>query len=100
MTRRAAEDSLRSSQILYYEEYPYFQSEEQLSSALGEVNRWRSSVISLEPVSVVARIRAVACYQSQISTFFDDVEDMASRVSQRIDEVGGERFWNKAANYP
>ena len=97
LTRKAAENALDPLDTTYFEEYPYFQSDDQLAAALGGVERWRSKVNHLEAESILARIRAIACYQSQISTFFEDTGDMASQVTLRIDDVGGERFWNQTA---
>ncbi|MGB3714365.1 MAG: PIG-L family deacetylase [Candidatus Promineifilaceae bacterium] len=96
LARLAAEKWLEPTSFLYYEEFPYSQAENQLATALGDDGRWRADVIRLEPANVEARIHAIACYRSQISTFFTDLEDLSAQVYQYIQKVGGERYWKRA----
>ena len=67
--------------------------DEQLDQALGNPTLWRSEIVRLEPDNIQARIGAIACYQSQISTFFDDLEDLAQKVTLNTSSIGGERYW-------
>ncbi len=97
LTRLAAEKWLDPTSFLYYEEYPYSQAESQLATALDDEGRWRADVVRLEPANVEARIRAIACYRSQISTFFTDLEDLSDQVNRYIREVGGERYWKRTS---
>jgi LmbE family N-acetylglucosaminyl deacetylase len=95
LTRLAAENWLEPSSLLYYEEFPYSQAESQLAAALGDDGRWRSDVVRLEPANVEARIQAITCYRSQISTFFTDLEDLSAQVNRYVLKVGGERYWTR-----
>ena len=95
LTRLAAENWLELPSLLYYEEYPYAQAESQLATALGDDGRWRADVVRLEPANVEARIQAIACYRSQISTFFTDLEDLSAQVNRYVQKVGGERYWTR-----
>jgi LmbE family N-acetylglucosaminyl deacetylase len=96
LTRRAAEDRLDGTEIAYYEEYPYSGSEHRLTAAIDAADQWSSEIIRLKSEDIEARIRAIACYQSQISTFFADANDLSRKVRQYVSEVGGERFWRKS----
>ncbi len=97
LTRMAAERWLEPSSLTYYDEYPYTDSDEQLDQALGNPTLWSSEIVRLEPDNIQARIGAIACYQSQISTFFDDLEDLAQKVTLNISSIGGERYWKVGA---
>jgi LmbE family N-acetylglucosaminyl deacetylase len=93
LTRMASERWLEPSSFAYYEEYPYADTNRQLDQAIGNPKLWRAEIFGLEPDDIQARIRAIACYQSQISTFFDGLEDLAQKVSLHISSIGGERYW-------
>lgn len=95
LTRLAAENWLEPSSFLYYEEYPYAQAESKLVTALSDDGQWHAEVVHLEPANVEARIQAVACYRSQISTFFADLEDLSAQVNRYVGKVGGERYWTR-----
>jgi len=94
LTRLAAESWLDPSKFTYYEEYPYSKSDSHLTAALGNARQWSSEIVHLETADIEARIRAIACYQSQISTFFEDLEDLSRQVRRYVGVVGGERFWS------
>ncbi|MFP4323589.1 MAG: PIG-L deacetylase family protein [Anaerolineales bacterium] len=103
--------------VFFYEEYPYsassgegaritYGSKVQLvGSAAVEAARARFSqrlhatTISLSPTDLRRKIDAIACYASQLSTFWHDHADMAARVEQYAREVapdapnGAERLW-------
>jgi LmbE family N-acetylglucosaminyl deacetylase len=83
--------------VFFYEEYPY--------SATGDeaVQAARAN-LDLEPVihrlneaAITAKIRAIACYPSQVSSFWDDVSVMAEAVKRHATQVGqgsyAERLW-------
>jgi len=93
LTRLAAERWLEASSFVYYEEYPYADSNNQLDVMLGNPQLWCTQIVQLEPDNIEARIKAMACYQSQISTFFDGLDDMAQKVSENTGSIGGERYW-------
>jgi hypothetical protein len=53
--------------------------------------------IGLDEEALRAKVRAIACYRSQISTFFKYEVEMAARVRAYAEGVGGgqpaERVW-------
>ncbi len=79
----------------FYAEYPYSKADKATDEAL--------SALDLEPVSVRlseadmrAKIEAIACYQSQISTFWPSAAAMAADVRRAFSDGAGayvERFW-------
>lgn len=97
LTRLAAESWLGSSNLAYYEEFPYTLSGEALPAEVADEHRWRSSIVRLSTTALSARIEAIACYRSQLSTFFRDDSDLAQSVTQYSREVGGERLWYQIA---
>lgn len=93
LTRLAAELSLGPAALTYYEDYPYAQNEGNIAAALDEKDSWRSEVIRLELADIDTKIGAIACYESQTSTFFRDHQDLAHQVGLYTRQVGGERLW-------
>jgi len=117
-TLRWIENDSRSVAIFFYEEYPYSsEAGEVLRSHSGQherlqganaIDRARSTLRhELQPVvqevseaALKVKIDAIACYASQISTFWTDVDEMAARVRENAMHVGatahlsfGERLW-------
>lgn len=85
--------------VFFYEEYPY-------SAAGAAVVQAARAALGGPTIPVVhemsetaleIKIQAVACYPSQISTFWNDVPAMAESVRQYARQVGhghsAERFW-------
>ncbi len=80
LTRRAAERWRPAhSNLWYYEEYPYAESPDHITAALG-AGTWQAQLIPLAPAYVEAKIAAIGCYTSQISSLFTDLADMRERV--------------------
>ncbi len=96
LTRLAAE-IWRGASLTYYEEYPYARSPRAMPAGIDQTERWRASVIKLSEEALAARIEAIACYKSQLSTFFRDREDLIQSVSGYVRHVGGERLWRQIA---
>jgi LmbE family N-acetylglucosaminyl deacetylase len=97
ITRLAAEKWWNPASLNYYEEFPYSRVESRLMTALGDEGRWCADVVRLEAADVEARIRAIACYRSQISTFFTDLDDLSNQVDRYIRKVSGERYWKRSS---
>lgn len=95
LVRLAAEIWLGSGRLAYYEEYPYAQSPQALPVEVTQEGRWRSSIIALSSEALAARIEAIACYRSQLSTFFRDHDDLTRQVTEYVLEIGGERLWRR-----
>jgi LmbE family N-acetylglucosaminyl deacetylase len=82
-------------QVQFYEDYPYVETEGALSSALAMrgVEHWQPVVTPLEENDLVAKVEAIACYETQLGVLFRDAETMSSRVGDYVTRVGGERLW-------
>jgi LmbE family N-acetylglucosaminyl deacetylase len=86
----------RSVQIAYYEDYPYAEQPDQVTAALDQ-DTLESELVQLDEDALAAKVAAIACYRSQISSFFADEAEMAARVRTYAEVVGGgqpaERLW-------
>ena len=114
----AASQSSRRLRIAYYEDYPYAESPEEVRSALeGHPALWYQAgrakgnesstaaakvgytvnVVELGEEAMKAKVKAIACYRSQLSTFFANEAEMEARVRAYAVAVGGgqpaERVW-------
>jgi LmbE family N-acetylglucosaminyl deacetylase len=100
LVRRAAEmGHPPEADLVYYEEYPYAERPEALAAALREEASWQPELVHLDETAVAAKSAAIACYQSQISTFFEDTAEIAARVRAYATVVGegqgwAERYWH------
>lgn len=94
LVRQAAEASGRP--LRYYEEYPYAEIPQAVETALGE-GPWEPLLTFLDEEALAAKVAAVACYRSQISTFWASVDEMAALVRAYALRVGqgrpAERAW-------
>lgn len=90
--------------IRFYAEYPYTARNPQaLDEALNAIAAISPKLtlspehIELNEVDVAAKIRAIACYTSQISTFWKDLDDMEQATRAAMKAVGRgvytERYW-------
>ncbi len=99
----------RTTNLAYYEEYPYSERAKDtvqvVQDALDRAVMWLDksdlyrSVPVIHPIdsaALDAKIAAIACYRSQISTFWQDADDMARSVRVYTEHVGGEREWQFA----
>jgi LmbE family N-acetylglucosaminyl deacetylase len=85
IVRRAAECSGRA--LTCYEDYPYAENREAVEAALAK-GEWRAEPVMLSEEALEAKIAAIACYRSQISTFWADTAEMATAV-----RAFAERYW-------
>jgi len=83
-------------QVVYYEDYPYAEQPDEVTAALDQ-DTLESESVQLDEASLAAKVAAIACYRSQISSFFADQAEMAARVRAYAEIVGGgqpaERLW-------
>ena len=90
-------DAKCMGRVAYYEDYPYAENPDEMTAALHE-ERLQAELITLEEDSLAAKVAAIACYRSQISTFYADNTEMAARVRAYAEVVGGgqaaERLWH------
>ncbi len=101
LVRQAAEAwGAPGGELVYYEDYPYAARPGTLAAILGDGN-WRDELLYLAEREMAAKIAAIACYDSQISTFFCGVDEMAQRLRAYAASVGGavgvgaERYWRQ-----
>lgn len=86
--------------LLLYEEYPYeSDATMELEQALAFYDPATLALMprQLGEADVMARVRAMACYRSQISTFWESLTDMEARTRESMLAAGHggyvERFW-------
>jgi LmbE family N-acetylglucosaminyl deacetylase len=76
-----------------YAEYPYSREKMAVDRAYQFFSRrgqsLTSEVVELSEQDVQAKIRGIACYRSQISTFWDGVSEMEQAVRRFMTEIGG-----------
>ena len=96
ITRRAVEQQCSADRIVFYEDYPYAQKNPAaISTALGNTDKWRSSLIELSDAEVEVRIAAIGSYASQLAAVFGSADDMPGLVREYVSNTGGERYWER-----
>ena len=79
-----------------YEDFPYAANLEAAQALVGDA-RCAVEMVKLSERALEAKIAAIACYRSQISTFWTDSTEMAVKVRAFATQVGGtqpaERYW-------
>lgn len=111
LTRRSAERVF--TDIAYYEDYPYTMAAGALEAVLPVTARgdWEAGIVWLTESALTAKIKSVAAYQSQLSSFFTGSDDLAVKLREeglRIMAearesgakvpawaIGGERLWRR-----
>jgi LmbE family N-acetylglucosaminyl deacetylase len=94
IVRRAAEGS--GCRLAYYEDYPYAENPSWLQEALVTLDA-KAELALLSEEALAAKVAAIACYRSQISTFWAGLDAMAASVRAYAERVGegqpAERYW-------
>jgi LmbE family N-acetylglucosaminyl deacetylase len=96
-SRRLIEHTGRA---IFYEDYPYVERPGALTSRLegfGEIG-WRPQIQTLATGCLQAKINAVTCYESQLTSLFGGPEEVETRVSAYARAVSpadalAERYW-------
>lgn len=96
IVRRAVESSGHA--VLYYEDYPYANDRQAVQAALQpEEVGWRADLVSLSEDALRAKIAAIACYRSQLSTFWTGLTEMSAEIRRFAELTGSggpaERYW-------
>ena len=98
IVRRSAEASGHA--LVYYEDFPYAKEPHAVQAAPGE-ERWQTELVPLSEEALEAKTSAIACYRSQLSTFWAGEAEMATAVRVFGEWVGGdrpaERYWRQGA---
>lgn len=85
--------------VFFYEEYPYSaKGDEAIQTARATLNQATEPVIyRLSEVNIQAKIRAIACYESQLGSFWDSTLAMVEAIKRHAMQVGegfyAERLW-------
>jgi len=98
IVRRMVESHPRP--IVYYEDFPYA-AEPQAARAALTRGDWEAKSVLLSEEAMMTKIDAIACYRSQLSTFWASFEEMAAMVRAYAEEVCGgrpaERYWRPSS---
>ncbi len=88
----------REMTVLYYEEYPYNRDPAAVTAALDAFNPPLAGPVltPLSEAALAAKIAAIGCYESQISSFWPDAAAMVQGVREDTRRAGGEREWQPA----
>jgi LmbE family N-acetylglucosaminyl deacetylase len=95
LTRASAELwQLRNTgvRLWYYADYPYAQKDPALIEAV-QSQGWLPQVFPVSKDGLEAWIKAVAAYESQISTFWQDFDEMKASLRAYWLDMGGIRLW-------
>jgi LmbE family N-acetylglucosaminyl deacetylase len=85
--------------VFFYEEYPYSATgDEVVQAARANLDQPTEPVIHrLNEAAITAKIRAIACYPSQVGSFWADGSVMAEAIKRHATQVGqgsyAERLW-------
>lgn len=94
IVRRVAEAS--GHLLTYYEDFPYARDPQAVRAALAP-GLWEPQLVPLSQQALEAKAAAIACYGSQISTFWgsrDDVEATVRAFAKHTGQGGpAERYW-------
>jgi hypothetical protein len=93
VTRLAAEQSFLHGKLRYYEDYPYAGRYSVETFIANEKGEWEADITPLSEEGLAAKIQAVGCFQSQLSTFFNNKEDLKYQIQAYTQAVGGEKIW-------
>jgi LmbE family N-acetylglucosaminyl deacetylase len=92
---RLAAERLKAD-LIYYEDYPYAEQPERMMHVWG-TDEWASESIGLAEAALRAKCEAFLQHRSQISTFFQDDEEVRQRLRAYAELVGAgqaaERYW-------
>jgi hypothetical protein len=101
LVRQAAEMwGALGGEMVYYEDYPYAEHPAALRDVLGSGFGWKANLVPLNTEALDVKAAAITHYRSQISTFFKDTDEIATRVRAYATVVGdgkgwAERFWQR-----
>ena len=88
--------------VLYYEDFPYAGDRQAVEKALAQCGAaaWQAHIAQLHDADLDQKCQAIAAYRSQISTFWQDDDEMRRFVRDQARDTQGqfvERFWVLAA---
>jgi LmbE family N-acetylglucosaminyl deacetylase len=92
LTRAAAEALGRP--LWYYADFPYVLEQGEGIAGLLE-SGWEKEVFPISSQGLEAWYRSIAAHQSQISTFWSDLEAMRAELEGYFAEIGGISLWRR-----
>ena len=95
-------DAPDKSVLRFYVEFPYSKVDRSMELALSALDLpLERADVAISAAEMAAKIEAIACYESQITTFWADLAAMESDVRRAFtdSETGAtvERFWKISA---
>ena len=92
LTRAAAESTGR--ELWYYQDYPY------ILGWLNELDElelagWKKDLYTISQDGFQAWTKSIAAHQSQISTFWENLEGMRESIDYYLGQFGGINLWKK-----
>jgi LmbE family N-acetylglucosaminyl deacetylase len=94
IVRQAAERCC-GTRLVYYEDFPYSQDAAAHAAVIPPTSRfWRHQLIPLSEEAIQVKIKAIAAFTSQLSTFFDGRVDLEDQIIRHTNTIGGEQYWH------
>jgi hypothetical protein len=90
LTRRSAENC--GLPLWYYADYPYAEEDAELADRLAGQG-WLVRVFEITGQGFEAWYEAMAAYQSQVSTFWEDLRDLRRSLEHYTAQMNGVRLW-------
>lgn len=96
IARRAAKASGRT--LAYYADYPYAEDPQAVQAVLEPTEKqWQEELVLLSQRALEAKVSAIACYRSQLSTFWSSLAEMEATIRAFAERTGNstpaERYW-------
>jgi len=93
--RRAVESwDIGAGRLAFYEDYPYAGRAGAVEAATAD-GGWESRAVEIDEEALKRKIKAIAAYRSQISSFWADLGAMEAAVRAFAGSRGGERLWRR-----
>jgi LmbE family N-acetylglucosaminyl deacetylase len=88
-------------ELVYYEDYPYAERPKALAAVLKDGPGWQAEAVPLDDMALSVKADAIACYRSQISSFFDGTDEISPRLRAYAAIAGegkgyAERYWSRS----
>jgi LmbE family N-acetylglucosaminyl deacetylase len=93
LVRSAAERAFGADTLTYYQDFPYVLKKEQILAYETSAD-WHSAITELDERAINCKVAAIAAYESQISTFWENRQVLEAEVKAAVRNWGnGELFW-------
>ncbi len=84
--------------VKFYEDYPYSRDKIAIDQTIQrQPEELKSELVALSEADITAKIEAIACYKSQLSTFWTDAGAMMREIRHDAEQTGqgtpAERYW-------